>query len=70
MLKENGGKKVKYKEPVQINDPTKKIIVVQAHSAGFEGANFAKISVNNDVIDFGPNSNDHYRGLHIAVINS
>ena len=44
-------------------------MVIQARSSGFEGSNLAKITINNIPIRVERNENDHYRGLHIVVIN-
>ena len=44
-------------------------MVIQARSSGFEGTNLAKISINNIHINVEKNENDHYRGLHIVIIN-
>ena len=43
--------------------------MVTAASAGFEGGNYAKITVDGEVIDCGKNENGHDRGVHIVVIN-
>ncbi len=43
--------------------------MVQALSAGFDGGNYAKIIINDVIINVGKNSNGHYRGLHMVVIN-
>ena len=44
-------------------------MVIQARSSGFEGANLAKISINNIPIKVEENESSHYRGLHIVIIN-
>ena len=45
------------------------MILVQANSAGFEGGNFAKITVNDVPIFIEENETKNTRGLHIVVIN-
>lgn len=44
-------------------------IVVQATSAGANGGNFARISINDEAVVVERNCNGHYRGLHIVLIN-
>lgn len=46
-----------------------KVIVVNAQSSGFEGANFAKICINDVPVEVKPNTSGNYRGLHIVIIN-
>ena len=36
---------------------------------GFHCGNFAKITINEFVVNCGKNENDHARGLHLVVIN-
>ena len=51
--------------------PKKTVVttVIQADSAGFNGGNYAKITINNTPISMRPNESNHLRGLHVAVIN-
>lgn len=44
-------------------------MVVHAKSAGYDGGNFAKISINNVAVPIDKNETGHYRGLHIVLIN-
>lgn len=44
-------------------------VVVQATSAGFNGGNFAKITLNGKPVGIHPNENGSDRGLHIVVID-
>lgn len=46
-----------------------KPIVVWASSAGFDGSNFAKITINEIPVQLEKNEHHHYRGLHIVAIN-
>ena len=46
------------------------IILLTVISSGFCGDNCAVITLNNEQLFVKKNINDHYRGLHIAVINS
>lgn len=46
-----------------------RLLVVNASSAGYNGANEAKIMVNDELIQLEKNENGHFRGLHIVVIN-
>lgn len=46
------------------------MILVQATSSGFDGANLAKITINDEKVDFEKDSENHDdRGLHIVVLN-
>ena len=45
------------------------VLVVQASSGGFEGGNFAKITLNNYPVNIEKNENGHFRGLHIVILN-
>ena len=67
MLEENN-KHNPYSGPVKI-ELDKLLMIVQVESAGFDGGNFAQIKINNVPVDVKPNNNNHYRGLHIVVIN-
>ena len=44
-------------------------IVIQASSAGNLGGDYAKITINGTAIDVERNEHNHYRGLHVVVIN-
>ena len=44
-------------------------MIIQVKSAGFDSGNFAKITINEVPIVLKPNSNDHYRGLHIVLVS-
>ena len=46
----------------------KNFIIVQAQSAGYNGGNFAKIMINNTPVEVAKNESNHFRGLHIVVI--
>lgn len=46
-----------------------KLTTIQAFSAGFEGGNFAKITLNGIPIDIEPNKFRHWRGINLVVIN-
>ena len=46
-----------------------KAIVVKALSAGFDCGNIAEITINDVSLNFEANSNNHHRGLHVAVID-
>ena len=43
---------------------------MQASSAGFKAGNFATISLDGIPVTVAKNENDHYRGLHMVIINS
>ena len=45
------------------------LVVIQASSAGFNGGNFARMTINEVPVDLEPNVNGHYRGLHVVIIN-
>ena len=45
-------------------------IIVSAWSAGFEGGNYAKIEINDIKIEMDKNESNHYRGLHIVLIDT
>ena len=49
--------------------PGSATIKISVSSAGFEGGNFARISINNSRILVKMNENGHCRGMHIAIIN-
>lgn len=46
-----------------------KIVFIQATSAGYGAGNYAKISINDIPIEMDKNENDHFRGLHIVIID-
>ena len=46
-----------------------KNIIVQASSAGFNGGNFAAITINDEPIKVAKNCHNTLRGLHIVIIN-
>lgn len=46
-----------------------KLIVIQCVSAGFEGGNYAKISINDVHIHVEVNESHHHRGIHIVTFN-
>lgn len=43
--------------------------MIQCKSAGFDSGNYAKISMNDFSVEVERNYQNHYRGLHIVVIN-
>ena len=45
------------------------MLVVQASSAGFYGGKMAEITINDVLVEVEKNENNHYRGLHIVIIN-
>lgn len=45
-------------------------MLIQVTSAGFDGDNEATIRINNELVMVQPNESNHFRGLHIVVINS
>ena len=44
-------------------------IYIEVESSGFDGDNFAKIKIDNDVIHVSHNENENDRGLHIVVVD-
>ena len=46
-----------------------KTLVVQASSSGFDGKNVATVTINDKPVEMEENESQHYRGLHIVVIN-
>ena len=46
-----------------------KTYIIQASSAGFEGGNYAKISINNIPVRLEQNKSLNMRGLHLVIIN-
>ena len=44
-------------------------IVVEASSAGWNAGNSAEIKVNGEKVNLMSNSNGHYRGLQLVVID-
>lgn len=47
----------------------KKLVQIQAFSSGYNGGNFALIRINGKIVKVEKNEHNHYRGLHIVVIN-
>ncbi len=45
------------------------MIIVHVESSGYDGANMAYISVNNEKVEVMKNKNNHYRGLHVVIID-
>ena len=45
------------------------MILIQASSAGFEGGNFEKITINDVKVSVEKNESDNLRGLHIVIID-
>ena len=45
------------------------MLVISAESAGFEAGNQATIKMNNVKINMHANEYNHYRGLHVVIIN-
>ena len=43
--------------------------IVLVTSAGFDAGNFAKIEVNGEQVKLKKNASNHYRGLHIVVVD-
>ena len=43
--------------------------MVKVISCGYEAGNYARIMINEIVVDMDVNENGHFRGLHIVVIN-
>lgn len=51
--------------------PKSKLIkIISASSAGLNGGDYAKITINNKVVEMAKNDNNDFRGLHIVIINS
>ena len=44
--------------------------VISATSGGYDNGDLAKIMINNVPIEMQANENNHFRGLHLAVINN
>ena len=44
-------------------------LILQATSAGFDGGNLAKITINDVAVELNQNESCHDRGLHVAIIN-
>ena len=57
------------KQLSRLRGAQKNYIVIQASSAGFEGGDSARISINDVAVEVEANENNHYRGLHIVVIS-
>lgn len=54
--------------PKSVND-SNKVIVVQVQAAEAEGGGFAYVTIDDEPVVVDCNENNHYRGLHIVVIN-
>lgn len=50
-------------------DKGKMFLTIKAVSSGFEGANVAQISIDDEMVAVKPTVNNHDRGLHIVIIN-
>ena len=72
-MKPASNAQVKKIDKNKISDRPKKAkvakFVVQAKSAGYDGGNYAKIQINQNVITPDKNENCNYRGLHMVVLN-
>ena len=44
-------------------------MVIQATSSGHDGANMAKITINDKVVEVEKNWSHHLRGLHIVIVD-
>ena len=44
-------------------------MIIQAASAGYEGGNFAEVTINGNPVEFKMNENGNDRGLYLALIN-
>lgn len=44
--------------------------MIQTLSAGFDGGNYAKITINNMPVTVEENESKHYRGMHVVVISN
>ena len=44
-------------------------LVIQATAAGHIGGNCARITLNGDLVEVQKNETNHYRGLHIVIID-
>lgn len=54
----------------KLKDETQKqVLIVQVQSSGFDGANFAKITLNGLQVNVQKNESLHYRGLHLVIFN-
>lgn len=42
---------------------------IKASSAGFNSGDFAKISINDIEVQVEANTDNHYRGLHMVIVN-
>ena len=49
--------------------PKNKLILIQSKSAGFDGGNYAQITINDVPIQVERSETNKYRGLHIIIIN-
>lgn len=53
----------------ELNGPDQEVYVVSVTSAGLKGGNLARIIINNIPVPVNTNENDHYRGLHVVVLD-
>lgn len=42
---------------------------IEVKSAGFDGKNIAEVLINDVPVEVSKNKNDHYRGLHLVIID-
>lgn len=49
--------------------PDKETMIIEAGSGGYNATNFASITIDDVPVTMEKNENNHYRGLHIVVIN-
>ena len=50
-------------------DQADSMLVIQASSGGFDGDDFAEITINNVKVVLEKNEHGHFRGLHVVVVN-
>lgn len=50
-------------------EKNKQVVIVQAISSGFNGGNYAEITLNGSKVWIEKNDHNHFRGLHIVIIN-
>ena len=55
--------------PPKSENDSNKVIVVQVQAAEAEGGGFAYVTIDDEPVVVDCNENNHYRGLHIVVIN-
>ena len=56
-------------EKEQKRKSRKKVMVIQAEAAGYDGGNFVKIQINGQNVDLKPSETCGMDGLHIVVID-